>query len=124
VILNSRAFAIVCIVFAASLGACGAAQHPQSTAADESWSTAVELELAQIAEVARFDAATAGTDACEMLCHHLEQICILGERICQLEPATADEIELMFGQLTICNDAWERCEATRKRLPPNCVCAG
>ncbi|MFT7582979.1 MAG: hypothetical protein ACI9MR_004665, partial [Myxococcota bacterium] len=44
---NSRVFAIVCVVFGASLGACGAAQHPQSVTQAEPTPSVIELELAQ-----------------------------------------------------------------------------
>ncbi|MFT7583100.1 MAG: hypothetical protein ACI9MR_004786, partial [Myxococcota bacterium] len=112
-------FAIVCVVFGASLGACGAAQHPQSVTQAEPTPSVIELELAQAAEIARFDAATAGSDACEGLCHHLEQICILGGRICQMIGHTRDTLTP-----NACDRASMRCEATRERLPPSCVCAG
>ncbi|PKN54299.1 MAG: hypothetical protein CVU56_27280 [Deltaproteobacteria bacterium HGW-Deltaproteobacteria-14] len=79
-----------------------------------------DLERAQLQEVAAYDGATAGDDRCERLCAHLDAICNIGGRICELAAAHPSD-----PAAAACERAQERCASATSRLPPECViCAG
>ena len=64
-----------------------------------------------------FDSVNEMDERCDALCYHLQQICGLGEAICQIatahpSPATGDA----------CVRARDTCEGTKDRLPPECLC--
>jgi|GEM_PF-3443470 len=79
-----------------------------------------DLERAQEREVARFEDVTAGDDRCERLCAHLDAICTIGGRICDLardNPGLDND--------AACLRARDRCDDATARLPPECsACLG
>ena len=106
-----------------SLAACAAGPAMMSEPGVDPEPTAEsvdDLERAQLREVAGYDGATAGDDRCERLCTHLDAICTIGGRICELAAAHPSD-----PTAAACERAQERCDSATLRLPPEClVCAG
>lgn len=75
------------------------------------------LEDRQTTEVVAFDGASELAERCDALCYHLQQICGLGEAICQIATAHPSPVTT-----DACARARATCEGTRDRLPPECLC--
>lgn len=74
-----------------------------------------ELELAQQRELEIFDQVTAGDDRCEELCAHLDAVCTIGGRICDLaRQSPSDDND------AACLRARDRCDNVGARMPPEC----
>jgi len=114
---------VVLVLVALGLAACGAASPYAGVHDDGPRVIASDPDLGALDLVAderyrQLEAAlaSAGADRCAALCEHLEAICDIADRICELTRERPSE-----GNFAACDRATGRCRVAEERVPETCV---